>query len=384
MDIIPAPPETDNIVRSENLTSSESEDSSSEGPPTPPKKRRRSGPERRSRSHSASEELERRFELLSQQLVSQVNNILCAQLAMPEPNSTTRQYVSPTEANTSVLQDPFSRPPGKIEDISELIVSIKEPTVSKAKPERVDKISAMQRFNSTDWNAVRYNEVQKKYVASPAFTELKVNEELRRFEDPFSPVRWFQMERSFAALSNAFLAQNELLNEALQSIMDWSTKSDTQITSTSVYDKLKQLFGNESNYKGISHDIFQIICGKRAEILELRRKQLLKGLKGKYIREDLEKIPRSSEYMFSPSDLLQYLQKIGGIDKLQKQNAEARPHSRARQKSPVPSTSAENSFRPQQAKGKPGKNRKRNIDSSDRKKKGGQKESGFKNRNSRR
>lgn len=65
----------------------------------------------------------------------------------------------------------------------------------------------------------------------------------------------------------------------------------------------------------------QIICGKRkrAEVLELRRRSLLKNVRSKYIRDDIEKIPPSIDYMFNPQALSGYLQKIGGIDKLEKQ-----------------------------------------------------------------
>lgn len=124
---------------------------------------------------------------------------------------------------------------------------------------------------------------------------------MRRLEDPFAPIKWFQMERSFAALSNAFLEQNEFVNTALRNLIEWSTDPSTKLTPSSVHDKLKDLFGNESGYKEVSHDILQIICGKRAEVLEYRRKARLKCLKGKYMREDIETIPSSAEYMFNLS-----------------------------------------------------------------------------------
>lgn len=352
---------------SESSSSSESEESSSDG--EPPRKRRR-----RNRSTC---DMDRRFELLSHQLVSHVNSILLANLPTT-PKSSQPTDISATKVKTvaNLLEDPFSRPQQNISDLS---VSVKEPAVLKAKHERVVKISALQRFDSTEWNSVRYTEVQKKHVAFPAFSELKVNEELRRFEDPLTPLRWHQMERSFAALSNAFLAQNEAVNKALHSLIDWSSCSDTQLSPTSVYDKLKDLFGNESDYKTISHDILQIICGKRAEVLELRRRQLLKAVKNKYQREDLEKIPPSSEYMFSAQVLSEYLQKIGGVDKLEKQvrpKSPARAKSPVRSKSPVASTSRDKSFRSQPNKQREQKGRKHKFEDYDRKKKGGRKGKG--------
>lgn len=334
-------------------SASRSSSSSSDDEEPPPKRRRRR--DSRSTSRDTTRELDRRFDLLSKQLVSHVNSIFSANYpAMQLSSSASADIQVPVEISNA-LDNPFSRPLESVNDIAELNVSIKEPAVPKASPERVAKIASMQRFDSSDWNSVRYTEVQKKYAAFPAFTELKVNEELRRLEDPFAPLRWYQMERSFAALSNAFLAQNEFVNLALRNLLDWSSKPDAQLTSISIYDKLRELFGNESNYKSVSHDILQIICGKRAEVLELRRKALLKTIKRKYIREDIEKIPPSAEYMFNPQNLSAYIQKIGGIDKLEKLIAtpsKSVVHSRSpvRTKSPVASTSRENSFRPRRNK----------------------------------
>lgn len=357
--------------------SSESE----HGGPAPRKRSRRS----RGRSFSQDSELDRRFDLLSQQLVSHVNNVLSncimansAPLAQNLP--ATQNYFGTALPSTSTapaqnIQENFLRPPQLtpcIQNIANLDVSVKEPSVPKAKPERVTKIAEMQRFDSSDWNAVRYTEVQKKYVAFPSFVELKVNEELRRFEDPFAPLRWFQMERSFAALSNAFLTQNEHVNSALQNLIDWSASSDAQLSSTTLFNKLKELFGADSSYRTVSHDILQIICGKRAEVIETRRRSLLKNVKSKYIRDDIEKIPPSIEYIFNPQNLSNYLQKIGGVEKLEKQINSA---GTSRPTPLGPSTSfQENTFRSRQNKSKRNNKKDRRNDDFSSKKRGGRKD----------
>lgn len=368
-------------VSSSSSSNGSSTDSSNNEDGSPEAKRQQRSPPR---STSREGDLDRRFDLLSQQLVSHVNNILRSNYAVmntiPVETQTaqvTALPVSSTQTTSKSEQENFLRPPQiapNLQNIADLDVSIKEPTVPIANPDRVTKITEMQRFNSPDWNAVRYTDVQKKYVAYPSFMELKVNEELRRFEDPFAPLRWFQMERSFAALSNAFLAQNESVNTALQKLIDWSSSSDVQLSPTSLYDKLKELFGSESGYKTVSHDILQIICGKRAEVLELRRRSILKCLKNKYIRDDVEKIPPSNEYMFNPQGLSTYIQKIGGIDKLEKQNTTSRV---IRPKSPEPSTSFQDkSFRHRPNKPKQNERKYSNVRRTEEfsaKKKGGRK-----------
>lgn len=283
------------------------------------------------RSVSIDADMDQRFAILSHQLVSHINNILAPNYynmhAGPTCSSSLNVSNSavPFTQNLNVANNDsdFLHPPetiNKFEDIANLSVTVKEPTVVVAIPERVTKLAALQRFDSPDWNSVRYTDTQKKYVASPGFVESKVNEELKRFDDTSASSSWSKMERSFAALSNAVMAQNELVNTALQNLIDWSAKPDSQLSPNTLYTKLKELFGNDSGYKTATHDILQIICGKRAEVLETRRRFVLKNLKVKYMRDDLEKIPPSSEYMFAPQSLANYLQKIGGIDKLDKQS----------------------------------------------------------------
>lgn len=336
-----------------NLNKTLSEDSSSTSPDisSDSSENKDEEPPRKRRKRDWSRDLNKRFDLLSQQLVSHVNNILIPNYAITgrtpvvplshiqiptSCNNNVSDLVSSSNRRSTTDEQFLRRPLTEAGSFVDLSVSIKEPTVPKAIQTRVDKIKDMQRFDSPAWNAVRYSDVQKKYAAFPAFTELKVNEEFRCLENSFSPLRWFQMERSFAALSQALLAQNECVNTALQNLVDWSNSADVQLNAFSIYEKLKQLFGNDSGYKTVSHDILQIICGKRAEVLEIRRRDLLKKLKDKYIREDIERIPPSCDYMFNPGLLSAYIQKIGGIDKLQKQAPSA---TRSRPKSPEPSTS---------------------------------------------
>ncbi|CAK1552893.1 unnamed protein product [Leptosia nina] len=356
------------LSASSNESCSSSSTSSSEEEDRPPPKRPRKERHVRSDSRDSFREIDLRFEQLSRQLVSHLNNTFCNYVA----SSNSHQKVS-TESNVN-LSDPFSNSPIIIKDIAQLDVSVQEPQIPKANSDRVSKLISMQRFNSSDWNGVRYVDIQKKYVAFPAFTELKINEELRFLEHQ-NGQKSYLMERSFAALSNAFLAQNEFVNKALRSIIDWSSQSDVILNSSSIYDKLKEFFGQNSEYKAVSHDILQIICGKRAEALELRRKTLLTNLKRKYVREDLDKIPPSAEYMFNPEILSTYLQKMGGTDKIDKivgSQPKTRGKSPAHGNPPMPSTSQEKPFRVKQYNAKQN-HKKQNTEDFDKKQRGGRK-----------
>ncbi|KAL4710016.1 hypothetical protein ACJJTC_015994 [Scirpophaga incertulas] len=242
----------------------------------------------RRRSVSLEADMDQRFALLSQQLVSHINNILTTNLHMQAVptlsclNSASNCTDLPTQnSNIPIVNNgEFLNPPScsVVENISDLSVTVKEPSITTALPDRVVKLTALQRFDSPNWNAVRYTETQKKYVASPGFIELKLNEELKRFDDPQGSSSWSKMERSFAALSNAVMAQNEIINAALQNLIDWSAKSNNQLSPNTIYSKLKELFGDNSDYKSASHDILQITCGKRAEVIESRRRNILKNI----------------------------------------------------------------------------------------------------------
>lgn len=366
-------------------------------------------PSRASRASYASSVagLERRFEYLSNQLVSQLNDILDQKLqsrvvystALDVPESAFSAEPAPELEQEPAPEHAAGAPPApralpalpvhvvpvdhearvtvsaqvlqNRSCITDLTVSVKEPVVPKAKPDRVAKIDALSRFDCPEWKAVRYVEAQKKYLASPAFSEVRTNAELRRLEGAAEArsSRAALQERSFAALSNAVIAQNEAVNTALEDLMNWCALPDSDKTPDALYNKLKERFDNDSDYKVISHDILQIVSGKRAEALADRRFYLLKSLKDKYIKEDLEKIPPTSEYMFNPEALAAYLQKIGGLDKIQKHVPQAQP----RRRSPGPAASYRDkpfSFRPRSNKkpNKKGVDSKQDRDTSSKKK----------------
>ncbi|CAG9134304.1 unnamed protein product [Plutella xylostella] len=277
----------------------------------PRHRRRRGAPRPRVRSSSSSG-LDTRFEVLSQQLVSQLSDL-----------------VSANKENQLKPQE-FLLPPQSNDEVCNLSISIKEPLVPAAPSHRVAKLVEHQHFNKSDWKSVRYADTQKKYLACPAFVHLKVNEELASLADESSSfINWPRMERSIAALSNAFLTQNEIVNSSLQNVIDWASKVNEPITASTLYTKMKEIFDKDSKYKLVSQDILQIICGKRNECIAARRGALLKLIGDKYISQGVDNIPPSSEYLFNPVMLAEYINKIGGIDKLKrvtvKYNTEPQP-----------------------------------------------------------
>lgn len=230
--------------------------------------------------------------------------------------------VPPTNSNEpskSDSQESFlQRPAAIIENNLQLNIGkvntlLKDPKVPSSDPSRVKRLEELQKFNNSNWKEVRYSEVLKTHSAHPGFIELGINDELRQFikgKDYMAPT-----ERSLAAISNALLSQHEHLKQQLQEFVNWAATPNTELTATSVYEKISELFNVKSKFHKTSEDIMQIVCGKRAECIESRRERILAEIPNKHLRDGLRKIPPSSEFLFDNSALQSYIQSTGGMDK---------------------------------------------------------------------
>lgn len=203
-------------------------------------------------------------------------------------------------------------------EISEFSTTVKDPIYPKASDPHLSRLSQLQRFKNDDWYAIRFSETQKKYVASPGFVELSVNDELKRLEaaairdDPRSHL----LERTFASLTNAILTQKDELQRSLQMLVDWSNAAETNLTSTTLFAKIKELFAKDSAYSKVSDDLSQVVCGRRADLINTRREAILRQIPDDYHRDVLQKIPPTPQHLFDCDLIQSYLQKIGGVDKL--------------------------------------------------------------------
>ncbi|KOB65654.1 putative transposon Ty3-I Gag-Pol polyprotein, partial [Operophtera brumata] len=201
---------------------------------------------------------------------------------------------------------------------SSSIASSSSSSSSPAAPRREGRWSNGER--------VRYVETEKKYVARPGFYELDVNTELRHFD---SNSNWLRLlDRSFGAMTHALVQQNELLKQNFQQLIEWSQLPTTALSADTLFEKMHSLFSEKSTYIKVSEDLLQLICGRRADIIQRRRDCILSSVKDKYIKHDLSKIPPTNANLFNPQQLGTFLEKAGGTNKLftaQKRSAEE-PH----------------------------------------------------------
>ena len=210
-------------------------------------------------------------------------------------------------------QNSMSRPSqgARVLHFGDLKTSVDEKrTLRPASKERLEALTSLQRFNSPEWREVRYSSALKEFIASPGFTDLKVNEELchlDRKKDSLLPT-----ERVLAGLSNAILEQRELIKSGLQSIIDGSFSNPENLNPDTLFNSFESLFGPGSQIQKNLDQMSQVICGKRAECIETRREHLLTELRNKNVQMALRKVPPSSEYLFNKADLSSLIQSLGG------------------------------------------------------------------------
>lgn len=288
-----------------------------------------------SQSDSSDEDLDARktkkkrvsdikFEFLSQQ-VAFLTNLISQKQFEPQTSNAPRVVESAKAPSSRSTDDDLGlRPPPSASEadeqqlkLSDLSTTLKDPPIPRSNDRHLEKISHLQRFNCNDWYAIRFSEAQKKYVTSPGFVELCVNDELRRFNTSGSNEdRTYLLERTYAALTSALLTQKDELRTALQGLVDWSNDKDTTLSPKTLFDKIEQTFSKDSNYTKVTDDILQMSCGRRADCINSRREAILKKIPEEYHYGALQKIPPSAESLFNSDMLASYLQKIGGADKL--------------------------------------------------------------------
>lgn len=176
----------------------------------------------------------------------------------------------------------------------------------------------LQRFDSGEWSNVRYAKVLKEYVADPGFKDLDVNLE---FQATNSVSTMFpSMERACAAIAHAALKQRQVLQESLQSLVQWSHDIQGDLSAEAMTAKVEELFCDDNAFSKHNDDILQIACGKRSEIIGFRRDKILGNCRNAYDRAALNKIPPSSTHLFGEDQLATQLQKLGGATKVLRQN----------------------------------------------------------------
>lgn len=177
----------------------------------------------------------------------------------------------------------------------------------------LELLNKIQHFDSPDWSQVRFSDAQKLYNSTPGFVELETNDLLKSFDN----TRNLQMsERSLAAITHALVIQYDTFKEGLSTFVNW-LNGQNEITPDAICDKVNELFTNDdSSYLKVNLHILQMICGRRADIVQQRRDLLLNSVQNQCVRESLRKIPPSNEHLFNEVQLSEFISKQGGVNKV--------------------------------------------------------------------
>lgn len=187
---------------------------------------------------------------------------------------------------------------------------LKEPAVPKA-PEKILKtLQDIQYFDKPEWCEVRYAEVQKSYNLTPGFVDLEVNEEVKAYD---SSRHLTYSDKAYAALTLCALKQRDALQSSLQELLTWA-RDQNELNVESMHEKLLDLF-SKGNYSKVSSDLLQMVCGHRAEVIQMRRDGITNMVRDPLVKSALRKVPPSSRHLFSQEDFTKALEKAGGVKK---------------------------------------------------------------------
>lgn len=196
------------------------------------------------------------------------------------------------------------------EFVFDIETKLKEPAVPKAPEQYLSILQDIQHFEKSEWCEVRYTDTQKNYNLSPGFVELDANDEIKQYD---SLRHLAYADKSYAALTSCVLKQKDALQNTLRSLLMWARDTD-QLNFDGLTEKVNELF-QKGDFHKVSSDLLQLICGHRAETIQMRRDGITKFVRDPLVKSTLRKIPPSCQHLFKADLLTAALEKTGGVRK---------------------------------------------------------------------
>nr|CAI5821543.1 unnamed protein product [Callosobruchus analis] len=156
-----------------------------------------------------------------------------------------------------------------------------EPPIPTAKPNILQQGRECQRLGTSSFNKIRYADVHKKLHASPVFSSLKVNPQLlptlylSQLQDQLA-----KSDSCLGTILHGMLLQREAFSNTISEIIRKHPGTRSDILNSLV---------REGDFRQLSDDLIQYVCGRRAEIIDQRRK--IFRPKNDYAASLLEKFP---------------------------------------------------------------------------------------------
>lgn len=232
-----------------------------------------------------------RIESLLEELVHQRQR----QTATEEPDGESDSSVS---SDQSMAEEEWNAPNFALNSSMDLIsfdpqTKEQEPAIPDPLPELAEQAIKCQRLGEQGWNKIRYMEAQKKLHASGVFSPLKTNLQMNCTVSRSTCENLEKIEGVYGILTHGLLLQRKYFQEAIKILV---TKHPT------ISEEIKILFTDtSSSFKTTSDDLLQYVCGKRAEVIEARRKCFLP--KNGIIEQTVRKIPPSKTHIFDQDQI---------------------------------------------------------------------------------
>lgn len=191
-----------------------------------------------------------------------------------------------------------------------LQVKLKEPAVPQTPETYLKALNDCQLFDNKEWSEIRYSEVQKLYNYSPGFTDLEINDEIKAYD---SQRHLAYADKAYGALTFCVLKQRDALQKGMTDLISWAHDAGS-ITGGQLREKIGELF-SAGEYHKVSSDMAQLICGHRAETIQMRRDGIIYHVRDPLVKSQLRKIPPSNKHVFNAESLTIALEKIGGVKK---------------------------------------------------------------------
>lgn len=104
-------------------------------------------------------------------------------------------------------------------------------------------------------------------------------------------------DKTLAALTMCVIKQMEALQNGSRHVLSWAKDYDS-FNYDVLHQKISPLCSSGDFHKS-STDLMQLICGQRAEIIQIRRDAILKHVKDLVAKSSLHKVPPSAINLFS-------------------------------------------------------------------------------------
>lgn len=210
-----------------------------------------------------------------------------------------------------------------------------EPLIPEAQKEMVALGINCQRLGTSGWNRVRFSDAQKKLQATPVFTALKMNEQLKPKETKWiSSDTLTKFENSMAVMSHGLLKQRVAFSKGVENVLK-------EVDAPNLKEVIqKYLTDDSTDFKTSSDNCLQFACGRRADVINSRR-ELIKT-SSKHMDSILKEIVPSQTHLYDEEKLAEAFKNHGGFHKFfpnKPLHFQSQPQSQSQRAKPKPASS---------------------------------------------